>query len=197
MMLRFLRLFRAFRDLEESIHNSDEARRDWQSRADEYESALRDSVSANLAVERELESSQAQFQVEQSRRISAEAIASERQHEIDRLLSSLSDFRADLRSVTSERIKSVDAINLKLMEAKIPEQPVDFTQHHPAVMKTRTQGITDIRNKYYQIDMAILEQQQKGFPKRLRPGGPIRPNDEKVPTLAEIAATDITQETAH
>lgn len=174
-MTRFLRFFSAFRSIEE--------------RADNLDRALHQEISARLAVDHELESVRSQFQIEQARRISAEAIAGERGAEIDRLLVSNRELRDDLVRVTSERIKSVDSINMKLMEAKIPEQPIDFKQHHAEhpVVSLRRNIVNDVRASHRAVDMAILKEAQKGFPNRRIPmNGTI-----KVPTLAEIEATDI------
>ena len=181
-MIRFLRLFLIFRDLEETLEACRSSR-------EQVKDELRAEVEARIATERELESANSAFQVEQARRISAEAIAAERQAEIERLLASTREMRDDLVRVTGERIKSVDAINLKLMEAKIPEQPVDFKLHHSATLKPLSQLVTNIRQAHHAVDMALIEKMKKG-------GFPRRHMNEKVgvvPTLAEIAKTDLTE----
>lgn len=181
-MIRFLRLFSQFRHLEQSLADS---REQW---ADQ----LRELTRTHIATEDELESVNATLQMEQVKRISAEAIASERQSEIERMLQSQRELRADLKEITGERIKSVDSINLRLMEAKIPEQPIDFTQHHPAVEKLDyTSTVTKIRKQHRDVDMAVLRAAAKGFPDRIRMNIHAPENIGKVPTLAEIEKTDI------
>lgn len=163
--------------------------RQLEDRCSSLQSVLEGEIQSRISVERELEAATSSLLVEQSRRISAEAIASERQSEIERLLTGNRELREDLRSVTSERIKSVDNINLKLMEAKIPELPVDFAKHHSAAQKPMAQLVNNTRQKTREIDMAVLAQARLGFPKRHM--NQTIPGVGVVPTLAEIEKADI------
>ena len=194
-MIRFLRLFRWFREIEEAAGSRDSV----------IES-LREEVRLNESLKTVLDRANTMNLAETARRVAAEAIASERRTEIDRMLDTIREMREDLKAITGERLRSIDAINLKLMEAKTPEPLPDMDKYkvRPENLNgNRGSLINDIRAKYRQIDMEILKEARKGFPNRRRltmnaDANQVLPG--VIPSIAEIESTDISdmvnQETA-
>lgn len=151
-MTFILRLFPAFRDLENLS----------QSQAEALENEVRD----HEQKKRDLVLSATQLEAERFRRIAAESISSERREEITRILDQNRAYRESLESLTSERIKSLDALNVKLMEAKAPEPTPDITQFN-AALKVKTQMVQQIRDRHNAIDMAVLTKLHPKFQPRV------------------------------
>ena len=151
-MIWLLRLFPAFREL---VNLS-------QSQAEALESEVREHEEAK----RNLSTAIVQLESERSRRIAAESIASERREEIIRILDQTKDYQRQLEYITTERIKSLDNLNVKLMEVKAPEPTPDITQFR-AVDKLKTQMVQQIRDSHNAIDMAVLSKLHPKFKPRI------------------------------
>jgi hypothetical protein len=94
---------------------------------------------------------------EQSLRIGAEAIAAERKVEIERLLAQLSEANAGFKTVISERLKSLDAINLKLMEPRPEEKIPDINLFkREAQQEVFSQTVQRVRQMHRDIDRAVI-----------------------------------------
>lgn len=127
-MIWLLRLFGAFRDLQNLAATQAEALESEIRAHEETKTLLHDRV---LSLE-----------AERIRRIAAETVASERREEIDRLVMQHREMREDLARVNSERLKSVDAINIKLMREGVVEPPPDMDKYKTAPRAQTQQGRT-------------------------------------------------------
>lgn len=154
-MIWILSLFPAFRNLQAQARSTETA-----------EDALRDEIRGHEASISELEITQTTMESERIRRIAAETVAAERREEIGRLLTQNRELREDLSRVSAERIRSVDAINLKLMEQRTPEVAPDMTKYS-ATEKLKTQLMSDVRMKHQAIDMAVLQKLHPKFAPRV------------------------------
>jgi hypothetical protein len=159
---RFLRWFRAFRDIEAQVDGCNEA--------------LRIEIRGHDAVKQELATTHTALELERTRRISAESIASERRQEIDRLLDQANHMREDISRVTVERLRSVDALNLKLMETKVAEIPPDITKYSIAA-KQKSQLVDNMHKTHRDMDWAILRGLHPNFKKRVTLNEPTTPDE--------------------
>lgn len=125
-MTWILRLFGSFRDLQNLTATQAEA----------LESEIRvHEETKELLHERVLS-----LESERIRRIAAETVASERREEIDRLVTQHREMREDLSRVNAERLKSVDAINIKLMREGVVEPPPDMEKYKTTPRAQSPQG---------------------------------------------------------
>lgn len=123
----------------------------WRAERDLANEAASLSVRQKIEAESRLAHVSAELELERTRRISAEAVAVERKAEVERLIAEVER----LQSVLTERAKSLDALNLKLMETKTPEPLPDIKQFNP-VAKQAMQAITQIKDIHRQMDWQIL-----------------------------------------
>lgn len=125
-----------------------------------------------------LETAQGLLEVERARRIGFETIASERRAEMDRLIDQAASLRMDLTRIFTERVKSLDALNVKLMESKAPETPPDMGQFNP-VEKVKMQLVNGVREAHRAMDQAIISKYYPGmahFMNRHPMNEPVKPN---------------------
>ena len=146
MLEWFLQLFSAHRELME--------------RSDVLSKALETEIAHSSQLEKALNAIQSDLQIERAHRIAAESISSERGAEIQRLLTEVADSRQTERAIRDERMKSLDTLNLKLMESRAEAPPPDMAQFK-AAMKLKTQLVDDIRRNSRAIDLAIIEKLTK------------------------------------
>ena len=141
------------------------AHRELRYRSDVQAKALETEIAHSLQLESALSAIQSDLQVERAHRVSAEAISSERGVEIQRLLADVADSRQTERSIRDERLKSLDTLNLKLMESRVEAPPPDLAQFHAAA-KLKTQLVDGIRKRDREMDMLLL---QKYYPQFKNP----------------------------
>lgn len=111
--------------------------------------ALTEAERARIAMEEELRSLRSTVEIERAKRIAAESISSERLAEILRL-------RTDLQSAgerEQSRMKSLDLLNVKLMESKVEAPPPDIKQF--ALQQVERLKDT-IRSQNKAVDIALL-----------------------------------------
>lgn len=111
--------------------------------------ALAEAERARIAMEEELRSLRSTIEVERAKRIAAESVSSERLAEILRL-------RTDLQSAgerEQNRMKSLDLLNVKLMESKAEPPPPDIKQF--ALQQVERLKDT-IRSQNKAVDLALL-----------------------------------------
>lgn len=150
MILWFLRHFAFFREMETLS----------EVQARSVEEEIRSHEHTKLL----LISSDERGQSEHARRVSAETVASERREEIERLMSQIREYRDDLRRLTDERIKSLDSLNLKLMEPRALEPTPDLEKYkRDAAVATMHQVVRDTRKKSNEIDMAVINKLHPKF----------------------------------
>jgi hypothetical protein len=115
---------------------------------------------------------QTRLEVVQSARLSAESLASERLRFIDRLEKENDRLVKVNEQILSDRLKSLDAINLKLMEPRTETPPpVDIKQYAAALEATsqqraRHQMVDETRKMHRAMDTAILQKFYPSFAKK-------------------------------
>lgn len=110
---------------------------------------LADCERTQIQNESELRDLRHQLEIERAKRIAAESISSERLSEIERL-------RIDLRESGDrerERMKSLDLLNVKLMESRVEPPPPDIKQF--ALQQVERLKDT-IRSQNRAVDHALL-----------------------------------------
>lgn len=93
------------------------------------EAALQERITELRLFQENLESAERQLDRERAQRIAAEAVAAERRAEVERLVAEVAAQREQTRSVMADRLKSLDALNLKLMESRAEEKAPDMSQY--------------------------------------------------------------------
>ena len=96
---------------------------------------------------------------ERTQRIAAETLSVERRQEVERLRGELIDMREEVKHVTTLHLKSVDAVNLKLMQPRAEEVPPDmekFKQAAEARATVVTQAVRRIRDMHQAVDNAVI-----------------------------------------
>jgi len=105
--------------------------------------------------ERDMERLNTDLARERAARISAEVLAVERRSEVERLIAELAAVRGDLQRITEDRLKSLDALNVKLMTERVEEKPPDMRQFK-ASEETARSAISRVRQMHRDVDMAVL-----------------------------------------
>jgi hypothetical protein len=131
-------------------------------RRDALQKALEAEIARAAQLVSEAQTLQANLQVERAHRVAAESISVARGDEIQRLLSELQESRQSERSIRDERMKSLDTLNLRLMESRVEAPPPDMSQYHAAA-KLKTQMIDDIRRRDRAMDMLLLQRYHPAF----------------------------------
>ncbi len=145
-MIRFLRLFSQFRDIESLIETQSES--------------LESEVRAHETTKNALEVANIALDSERARRVSADTVAAERREEIDRLLIHNRELMDQSHSIMSDRLKSLDALNLRLMDTRTVEQTPDLAKHQ-AFEKLKVNVLQDIRAKERAMDFALVDHFRK------------------------------------
>ena len=83
--------------------------------------ALQLEVDNNRSLEAKIFQLEHSLEIERTKRIAAESIAVERKSEIERFLEELRSSRKDLRTLQGERLRSLDALNLKLVSPSLDD----------------------------------------------------------------------------
>ena len=147
-------------------------------RVEALEQALREQVGECQSLAELLRQAESSLELVQSRRVGAEALAVERQTEIDRQREEINFLRTEVERVLSERLKSLDILNQKLMEPRTEAPPPDMAQFRQQQQILQgAQAIRRIHDFDRAIDGALLS---KLHPKFEKPKGV--PMDETVPT---------------
>lgn len=145
-MIWFLRMFSAFTDLENLSSTQ----------ANALEAEIRTHEDTKLALHEQVIGHEA----ERHRRISAEVMASERREEIERLITQNRELREDLARVNADRIKSVDAVNVKLMRDSVPEVLPDMEKYKLPVKDRQSMKPSQLNN---QAAIGLLRQHHPQF----------------------------------
>lgn len=139
----FLSLFAAYREMS--------------ALANTQAQSLENEIIAHEETKSNLEAHIISLNHERARRVSAETVASERRGEIDRLLQQNREYRESFERVTADRLKSLDTINLKLMEPRIAEPAPDLEKYKQQAYDGVVQQIvTGTRAKNRAVDAAVL-----------------------------------------
>ena len=85
--------------------------------------ALSQYAQSELQFDRKIQVLEHSLELERTRRISAEAIATERRLEADRLQEMLGAARQETQAILGDRLKSLDSLNQKLLEPRVVETP--------------------------------------------------------------------------
>lgn len=163
--------------------------RELQVRITAAEIATEKAVREKAGLDQELRFVREELNAERNRRISAETMASERRAEVERLVEQNREVREELVRVHAERVKSLDALNLKLMENKTPAEtkPIDFSNVDP-VMKARMQLVTGVRDMHRAVDRALLTKLHPAFAQKV--GEQRHPMNEPAGDLEAVGASD-------
>lgn len=157
----------------------------WRVERDLANQAAELSTRQKLEAESRLAHVSAELELERTRRISAEAVSFERKAEVERLIAEVER----LQSLLNERAKSLDALNLKLMETKTAEPTPDIKQYTEMAVKKQTmQAITQIRDLHRQMDSAILTKLHPKFIASLGNSRNMNAPQEEVPRETEEGA---------
>lgn len=165
-ILTFLRIFTAFRDLEEDLFALRKANagltlqygevselcEGLRAQLVELECAIREEMRAHETTKASLEVAITALENERARRISSDTVAGERREEIQRLVEQNKEQREQLTVVMTERLKSLDTLNLRLMDTRTVEKTPDL-EAHKAV---RSDILQSIRAKEQAMDMALV-----------------------------------------
>ncbi len=141
MIHRFLRLFAQVRDLDNLIAAQSES--------------LESEVRAHEITKTALEVANIALESERARRISSDTVAGERREEIDRLIVQNHELLEQSHTIMADRLKSLDSLNLRLMDTRTVEKTPDLAQHN-ALVKLTANVITGIREKERAMDRALL-----------------------------------------
>ncbi len=153
MILWLLRRFRTFTDLEALAAMQAETTE-----------SLTEEVRAHESTKRDLEMRTLQAESERSRRLSAETVAAERREEIDRLLAQNQSLRDDFVTLSNERLKSLDNINVKLLEPRAAEPTPDLAAFQNKVReKIGMQVVSKMRTQERALDLALLRKLHPNF----------------------------------
>lgn len=152
----------------------------WQRELAVAQAALEGEVRNGISLRSENDTLRRELELERVKRISAEAIASERHAEIERLLAANKALDERNTQIFSERLKSLDIVNGRLMEPRTEAPPQDIKQFtDSAVKKLGVQAVTTVRNLHREMDMALLKKQfPQLFPSKVaatQPDGVVTP----------------------
>lgn len=112
---------------------------------------------------------------ERDRRVSSEALAAERRTEIDRLDGEIKYLREQLNAALTDRLKSLDLVNQRLMEPRVEAPPPDLKQFsRESAEAFAGQAIRKIRDINRSVDMAVLAKMHPKFSRQ----APARPMNE-------------------
>lgn len=164
-MIWFLRMFTAFTDLDALSQTQ--------------ASALETEIRTHEDTKQQLHERIVALESERVRRIAAETVASERREEIDRLATQYREIREDLSRVNAERLKSVDALNVKLMREGVPELPPDMEKlRRHAADGAMMKVVQSARQNDRIVDRLLLERLHPAFKKGVTVNEPVLPVDE-------------------
>ncbi len=141
MIHRFLRLFAQVRDLDNLIVAQSES--------------LESEVRAHETTKTAMEVASIALESERARRISSDTVAGERREEIERLIVQNHELLEQSHTIMADRLKSLDSLNLRLMDTRTVEQTPDLAKHQ-ALAKLTANVITGIREKERAMDRALL-----------------------------------------
>ena len=166
---------------------------------EELQSSTRQYINLNDEYERTARD----LEREREKRIAAETLAGERAKEVERMREEIAYLRAQNDRVIAERLKSLDAINVKLMEARVEPPPPDFekmrqdratlAQEHPAVQAAAANMINRVRQTHHQMDLAILGALH---PQALGKRTAVRPINETVAPAQDANETTVNETTS-
>lgn len=109
-------------------------------------------------------SAEEELERERTRRIGAEALSAERHSAIDDYRKEIEFLRGEVQRIYSERLKSLDSLNLKLMEPRTEAPPPDIAQFRKeAQIQLGKQALRHIRDFDRGIDAALLGTLHPGF----------------------------------
>lgn len=160
-----LRLFPQFRDMERLSQTQ--------------ATALEQEVRAHEDTKRNLEVKSVSLDAERARRLAAETVAAERREEIDRLITQNREQRETLDTIMQDRLKSLDSINLRLLEPRTAEPTPDLEKYRKmARTEAVHQIISETRARSHAVDMAVIEKLHPAFAKRVTMNQPVTASEE-------------------
>lgn len=134
---------------------------------------------------------QEQVALEYGRRVSAETLSAERLQRISSLTDEVRYLREQSERIIGERLKSLDALNLKLMEPRVEPPPPDPKQFRrdrnadPAEMarlQANVSAVKRAREMDRAVDMLLLGKLNPGAIGRRAPAGPTNMSPPTPPT---------------
>ena len=133
-------------------------------RIDALTQALEIQVRESQQHEREREDLERDLQRERAGRITAETLSVERRAEVERVIVERDAVREDLRRITDERLKSLDALNVKLMTERVEEKPPDMAQFK-AAQQLGMNAVHRMKEIHRKMDTALLTKMHPRFQK--------------------------------
>lgn len=127
---------------------------------------------------------------ERDRRIAAETLAAERSKRIDFLADEVRYLREQAERIIGERLKSLDALNVRLMEPRVEPPPPDLKQFRPSPeqierMQANVHAVRRARDAHRAMDMALLGALHPAAIGKRAPAGP---TNVPQPTIDESGA---------
>ena len=142
----------------------------------ELESALAMKLRDEVRLQSDLNVVEDDLRRERDRRVMAEALASERREEVERLVVDLKESRDLAGKVMSERLKSLDTLNTRLLEGRSEGAPPNWDEIHAKNEQLREMGrraVSNVQQIHRNMDAAILAKMHPAFAKRNKP--PVTP----------------------
>jgi hypothetical protein len=121
--------------------------------------ALAEQIRELTAAQGQRLDAEAELERERIRRIGAEAIAGEKSARIDELQEEIKFLREEYRNIVSERLKSLDALNIRLTEPLKegpPPDPATFKRPVDELAALGGRAVQQMRALHHQMDYAIL-----------------------------------------
>jgi hypothetical protein len=151
-------------------------------RIDALTEAIEIQVRESQERDREREQLESDLSRERAGRISAETLSVERRAEVERLIDELKGVRSELNGIVTERLKSLDSLNVKLMAERAEEKPPDMAQYKKSLEDMGINAVRQMRKIHHGMDAAILTKMHPRFAKAA--GAPMNES------MAEHAAAD-------
>jgi len=126
--------------------------------------ALEENTKQLLRLEQELSRSQYSLEIERTKRIAAESIAAARAEENSRILAESTAIRAEFREFMSIRLKSVDDLNVRLLQPKADEVG-DLAKFEAMKTKLQENVTKSVQQRHRELDLALLAKLHPAFEK--------------------------------
>lgn len=127
--------------------------------------ALEENTKQLLRLEQELSQSQHSLDIERTKRIAAESIAVAKAEENQRILAESGELRKEFREFMSLRLKSVDDLNVRLLQPKA-DDTADVLKFEALKAKMNENVVRSVQQKHRELDLALLAQLHPAFKKK-------------------------------
>lgn len=129
--------------------------------------ALEERIRIGQQMERDLADLQLSLDRERQLRVSAEVLSVERRAEVERLVADNKSLRTELQGVLEERMRSLDALNVRLMTERVEEKAPDMEQFKKTEQlgQVALHAIGRVRQMSHDMDAALLTRLHPRFKK--------------------------------